>query len=48
MGTLIATAEGTGIDSMAIEQQLRELLALDPSNRGTDVGPDGRGPVCGA
>jgi hypothetical protein len=30
MGTLIATAEGTGIDSMAIEQQLRELLALEP------------------
>jgi hypothetical protein len=28
MGTLIATTEENGIDSIAIEQQLRELLAL--------------------
>jgi hypothetical protein len=30
MVALIATTEEAGIDSMAIEQQLRELLALGP------------------
>jgi hypothetical protein len=29
-GTLIATTEEAGIDSVAIEKQLRELLALEP------------------